>query len=403
MILVQFPPMGVYETLFRFADATGMYLGDAGTHPWAQGYPLTRQIPGGPPLPASIAIGANDLRYPTATGQPELRRAIADYYRTAYGARIDEENVAIFAGGRAAILAVVSLLAPGVSVAIEETEYTPYWDLLRLLGRDPVIVPSRPENRFRPGNADRAVKPRAGDDRVFLIRSNPCNPTGVTVAGESLRELVALSSLSGRGALFDEAYEFFRSPEPDSALRYIDEIDRTDIFVIGAATKGLQVPGLRVGWAIASRAHIELFRNWSSIAMGGVSRASQLYVTELLEPARVRRARAAIGAFYGSQREKYGVALERLGFELATGDGGFYHWAKLPAGLTADELNDRLFRDGAAILPGRLCDMGRRPPGEGPCDRWVRFSFGAIAPESYESDVEILTRAVGEKGRMARR
>jgi len=399
VILVQFPPMGVYETLFRFADATGKYLGDPGTHPWAQGYPLTRQIPGGPPLPATVTLGPADLRYPAATGQPELRRAIALHYRAAYGARIDEENVAVFPGGRAAILAVVALLAPKVSVAIEETEYTPYWDLLRLLGRDPVIVPSRPENRFRPGNADRAVEPHAGDDRVFFIRSNPCNPTGVTVAGEELRELVALSSAPGRGALIDEAYEFFRSPEPESALRHIDDIDRTDIFVIGAATKGLQVPGLRVGWVVASRAHIELFRNWSSIAVGGVSRASQLYVTELLEPGRVRRASSAIAAFYGSQRERYGAALERLGFELATGDGGFYHWAKLPEGLTADELNERLFRDGAAILPGRLCDMGRRPAGEGPCDRYIRFSFGAIAPESYDRDIEILARAVGTPSR----
>ena len=34
MILRRFPPMGVYETLFRFLDATGRYMGDPGTHPW---------------------------------------------------------------------------------------------------------------------------------------------------------------------------------------------------------------------------------------------------------------------------------------------------------------------------------------------------------------------------------
>lgn len=28
MILRQFPPMGVYEILFSFADATGKYMGD---------------------------------------------------------------------------------------------------------------------------------------------------------------------------------------------------------------------------------------------------------------------------------------------------------------------------------------------------------------------------------------
>ncbi len=394
MILRQFPPMGVYETLFRFAAATDRYLGDPGTRPWAQGYPLTAQIPGGPPLPDSLSITADDRRYPTATGQVELRRAIADYYRTFYGAKITEDHVAVFAGGRAAILAVISLLVDGVTITIEETEYTPYYDLLLLLGKEPKIIPSNPGNRFRPGVADHAVEPHPGDQRVFLVKSNPCNPTGVTVTGEQLRELVELARRPGHGALFDEAYEFFHAPQPDSALGHIDELDGTDVFVIGAATKGLQVPGMRVGWVVAAREHIELFRNYSSIVMGGVSRASQLYVTQLLQTDRVRQARTAIGSFYSEQRVRYGEALEGLGFELFTGNGGFYHWGRLPGGLTADEFNDRLFPHGAAILPGRLCDMRRSPAGTGPFDGFARFSFGAVAPESFDEDVELLTQTI---------
>ena len=67
MILRNFPPMGVYETLFKFADATGSYMGDAGTHPWAQGFPLTTQVPGGPELPTSIEVDWTDLKYPKAS------------------------------------------------------------------------------------------------------------------------------------------------------------------------------------------------------------------------------------------------------------------------------------------------------------------------------------------------
>ena len=76
MILRQFPPMGVYETLFRFADATSKYMGEPGTHPWAQGYPITTPVPGGPSLPDSIAIDATDRMYPKADGEPPLRAAI---------------------------------------------------------------------------------------------------------------------------------------------------------------------------------------------------------------------------------------------------------------------------------------------------------------------------------------
>ncbi len=138
---------------------------------------------------------------------------------------------------------------------------------------------------------------------------------------------------------------------------------------------------MRIGWCVAAKKHVEIFRNYSSLGMGGVSRASQLYVTRLLETERVRLARSAVRSFFGAQRKRYGEGLSSLGIELFTGEGGFYHWARLPDGLTGDQLNDRLFEHDAGILPGRLCDMAREPEG-GPStlDEMFRFSFGPLSP-----------------------
>ena len=36
-------PMGIYETLYAFMEAFGTYMGEAGTHPWSQGFPRTVQ------------------------------------------------------------------------------------------------------------------------------------------------------------------------------------------------------------------------------------------------------------------------------------------------------------------------------------------------------------------------
>ncbi len=395
MLLKSFPPMGIYETLFKFADATHKYMGDPGTHPWAQGFPLTTQLPGGPPLPTSVDITSEDLMYPKADGQPPLRQAIADYYNHFYDAGITADNVAVFAGGRPALFAILAFLLPDTTVALEATEYTPYWDVLRLLEKPYALIPSHADNRFRPTEADYDVSPLDGTSRVMLLKSNPCNPTGIETKGDALKRLVDQYCEPGRGALIDEAYEFFGDPEPESALRYIDDIDATDIFVVGAATKGLQVPGMRVGWCVAAKPYIELFRNYSSLGMGGVSRASQLYVTKLLEIERVTQARKAVCSFFSSQRERYREGLSSLGLELFTGHGGFYHWARLPDGDTGNALNERLFEHDAGILPGRLCDMSRGPDG-GPSvlDRMIRFSFGPLTAESYESDIEILRQVL---------
>ena len=54
---------------------------------------------------------------------------------------------------------------------------------------------------------------------------------------------------------------------------------------------------------------------------------------ELLEPSRVAQAREAVDAHYSMQRARYGEAFEKMGLSVYTGDGGFYHWLKLPDGL----------------------------------------------------------------------
>jgi hypothetical protein len=225
-MLQQFPPMGVYETLFKFADRTAKYMGDPGTHPWAQGYPLTTQIPGGPPLPAQIDIAAADLKYPKATGEIELREAIANYYNEHYAAGITPDHVAIFAGGRPGIFAILAFMEADIGIAVEETEYTPYFDMLERLQKTVKLISSNAANEFRPGTGDYDIA-CSDSSRTFLVKSNPCNPTGVAITGDALASLVRKFSGAGRGALFDEAYEFYNDPEPESALRHIDDTSKS--------------------------------------------------------------------------------------------------------------------------------------------------------------------------------
>ncbi len=397
-ILNHFPPMGIYEVLFAFLDSAGVYMGEPGTHPWAQGFPLTTQLPGGPQLPTSVQFDWSDLKYPSAAGTMPLLNAIADYYNEFYDAGITTSNVAVFAGGRPGIFATVAFLTENTSVFVEETEYTPYFDLFRLLKRDYTVIPSNEANAFRPTLRDyqSAVQGQGSgieNQQAFFVKSNPCNPTGIAWTGSTLKKFTDFVQQNGCGALIDEAYEFFHLPEPESALKHIDDINQTNIFVVGAATKGLQVPGARIGWVVASEQNIEVFRNYSSIGMGGVSRLSQICVTELMRSDRVRQARAAVGKFFGEQRNRYQPGLESLGIKLYTGNGGFYHWGRLPGDLNSTELNRRLFRHKAAILPGTLCDMLRRGD-DGPNGQMFRFSFGPLLPETFEENLNILRQCI---------
>ena len=383
--------MGIYETLYAFLGAFGTYMGERGTHPWSQGFPRTAALPGGPSLPSAVRVNADHRKYPKAWGLPDLREAIAAYYRTSYQAPISAENVMVFAGGRPAIVALLLFLEPDIEVRVASTEYTPYYDILEGLRRSYDLVHSGPDNGFRPP-IEAYTAP--GEGRTLMLISNPCNPTGVTRTGRELRSLVAASRNGGTGLLIDEAYELLHEP-PVSALAHVDDIEDGNLFVVGAATKGLQAPGIRIGWVVAAKRHIDVLGNFSSFGMGGVSHPSQCYAVELLHPIRVPRVRASVPAFYASQRARYGEAFEALGLELFSGDGGFYHWCRLPDGLTARELNERLFTHGAAILKGTDCDMARLGD-DSPLASFFRFSFGPLAPESFEEDIALLGEALRE-------
>ena len=389
------PPMGIYETLYAFRDSFGSFMGAEGTHPWSQGFPLTTPLEkfGGPPLPDSVDVTWEDRFYPKAWGHPDLREAISGYYNDQYGSKVEPENVMVFAGGRPGIFTVLAFLKDHVQVRIGNIEWPAYLDILEQTETDFQIVPFTKENGFHPSNEE--YFDRSGlnaKTSLMPIISNPQNPSGQTRWGDELRDLIRLAEGPKNGILLDEAYEMFHSPSV-SGIQFIEDLDNSNVFIAGACTKGLQSPGIRIGWIVSSKRNIETLSNFSSFGMGGVSHPSQHYAVKLLEPSRVEKARKAVEEHYNWQRGRYGEAFEEMGLGVYTGDGGFYHWLELPEGMTSSELNKRLFKHGAAILCATDCDMARPhskdPSYESPYSRFFRFSFGPLLPETFDSDIEL--------------
>ena len=394
--------MGIYETLYSFKDSFGRFMGEEGTHPWSQGFPLTTPLEkfNGPSIPDSVEVSWDDRFYPKAWGHPKLRDAIANYYNSHYGSSITPENVMVFAGGRPGIYTVLAFLKEHVQVRIGNIEWPAYLDILHQTKANRQIVPYTKENNFHPDNLE--YFDRTGLNHktsVMPIISNPQNPSGQTRYGDELKELIQMAEQPKCGILLDEAYEMFHSPSV-SGIQYVHNLDNSNVFLAGACTKGLQAPGIRIGWIVASKKNIETMSNYSSFGMGGVSHPSQHYAVKLLEPNRVKQARKAVEEHYSWQRERYGKAFEEMGLGIYTGKGGFYHWLELPEGMTNTELNNRLFKKGAAILCASECDMGRphsKDPGYvSPYSRFFRFSFGPLLPESFENDIQLFREVYEE-------
>lgn len=389
--------MGIYEMLDSFQEARGKPMGAPGTRPWIQGYPYLGNLPEGPVLPTELALNPADRKYPPRWGHEELRAALARYYQEIHGAKIGPQHVAVLGGGRQALFSLMvmhqcEMLRRGETsrVVLEQTEYPPYWDACRFLGLPIELIQSDLNNGFRPTAQDYAS---LFDERpTFWIKSNPCNPTGVTWSPDDLKPLIDATRNEHVFGLVDEAYEFFVDPTFRSALAGIDDIDAQQTVVVGAATKGLQFPGARIGWVVGPERLIDAIGSYVTFAVGGVSRPSQRFIEMLLDPEQVRHHRESMGRFNRSQSDQYKEMVLGAGMKVHTGPGGFYHWCEVPDEGDAQEVNQRLLEHDACVLPGYYCDQGR-PYDESeyasPLARCFRLSFGPCGPEDPPGDARI--------------
>merc|ERR1719433_2653820 len=194
---------------------------------------------------------------------------IAGYYNDEYGCSIVPENVMVFAGGRPGIFTVLAFLKKHVEVRIGNAEWPAYLDIMTQTNTHWKVVPFTKENGFHPPNS--AYFDRAGlnaKTRLMPIISNPGNPTGHARCGDELKELMEMAEQPKNGILLDEAYEMYHTPSV-SGIQYVKDLDNSNVFIAGACTKGLQSPGIRVGWMIGSKSNIEKLANFSSFGMGG--------------------------------------------------------------------------------------------------------------------------------------
>ncbi|UWR24458.1 aminotransferase class I/II-fold pyridoxal phosphate-dependent enzyme [Sulfitobacter sp. S190] len=177
-------------------------------------------------------------------GLPELRDHIL--HHAGLDGVCDRKDVLITAGAAEAnYLAVMQLLQPGDEIVIE----TPGWPqadvLARAIGAKVVKVHRREKNGWQlPLDAlEDAVN--AKTRMIFL--TNPNNPTGDLMDGETLQRVVDIAAAHGAWLLVDEVYaglEWDGPRAPSVAGLYERGI------TTGSVSKALGLQGLRTGWLI---------------------------------------------------------------------------------------------------------------------------------------------------------
>lgn len=384
------PFMGVIRVVVE-----AMKRGYSATDPnWSnlgQGQPEVGVLPGAPPRVLQFEAQPNDLAYGPVEGLRVLRERIAEHYnrlfRRGKKSQYAPENVVVASGGRTALTrAGASLGATRVGYFIPD--YTAYEDLLTAFGRfQSVLVANTAETDFAV-DMTRLRETVRREKLGALLLSNPCNPTGRTLAGAELAAWVELSRRENCTLLLDEFYSHYvwkasGASGPVSAAEFIDDVERDPVVLFDGLTKNYRYPGWRLGWAVGPQSAIRAITASGSFVDGGPPCPMQRAALTVLEPARADQETDTVRRVFS---EKCALTVKRLrevGVEFPREpEGTFYAFgsiAKVPPAL----------RDGVAFfrkaleyrvltVPGEYFDVNphQARTGPSPLANWVRFSFG---------------------------
>jgi aspartate/methionine/tyrosine aminotransferase len=181
------------------------------------------------------------LGYSQSNGTIELRERLAAIYP---GATIDHIE-ATNGTSEANYLIALSQLRPGDDVAMEVPNYMQMPGVARSLGANVRTFRLKQDTGWEPDwdEFERAVTPKTR----LLYLSNPNNPSGAVLSGESMRRIVDRCESTGTWILADEVYLGAEIDRPRTTS-FWGMSDR--VIVTSGLSKAYGIPGVRIGWIV---------------------------------------------------------------------------------------------------------------------------------------------------------
>lgn len=289
--------------------------------------------------------------YQPTMGIPELREAMAGFYRRWYGVELDPASeIQPLIGSKEGILHVtLAFVNPGESVLVPNPGYPTYTSLSRILGADVVNYNLREDNGWQP---DFDELESMDLSRVRLMWTNyPNMPTGGNARMETYERLVRFASEHGIVVVNDNPYSFILNEHPVSLLQADGAMECC--MELNSMSKSHNMPGWRVGMCAANATFISWILKIKSNIDSGMFRGLQLAAAAAYGNDDDWHRQANIGIY--ARRRKWAEEIMRtLGCVYDPEQVGMFLWGRIPDMYTdAEQLTERVLHEARVfITPG---------------------------------------------------
>jgi aspartate/methionine/tyrosine aminotransferase len=275
---------------------------------------------------ARAALDGGDIRYTSALGLPELRRAIAGHYAEQFGVDVAPERVIVTAGSSAALLLVMALLVErDATVMMADPSYPCNRNLARVVEGLALGVPVGADTGYQLTAA--LVEQHWTTATRAVLLASPSNPTGTMIAAGEMRAIAEAVAHRRAALIVDEIYlGLSYAGRPRSALELARPFAE-DLFVVSSFSKYFNMTGWRLGWIVAPERHVRDLEKLAQNLYICPSTVSQRAALACFEPATMAILEERRQAFR-ARRDFLVPALRALGFGIpVTPTGGFFVYA----------------------------------------------------------------------------
>lgn len=315
------------------------------------------------------AIEDNQSHYTPNPGIMPLREATAAYFNEKYHLNYKPTQVITTIGATEAIsVALQTILNPDDVVIMPTPVFPIYKPITEINQGNCIMVDTSADGFILTADKLRQVLAENQAKTVkALVLVYPSNPTGVTYSRKDLEELAEVVKEAGIWVLCDEVYAELTYNGQHTSLA---EIIPDQVLLVSGLSKSHAMTGWRIGYLFGPEDFVEqavkAHQYMVTAPTDNVQFAALEAMTNGKEDSQVMKAE------YLKRREFLQAELAGAGFEVASPDGAFYLFAKIPAQFEPDSwaFVRRLAKEAkVALIPG----ISFGPGGEG----YVRLSYAA--------------------------
>lgn len=338
-----------------------------------EGKPIINMGIGSPdltPHPSVIVAIQNAMfdakahQYQSYQGLQELRHGMADFYQTHFSVSLDcASEILPLMGSKEGIMHIaMAFLNQGDCVLIPNPGYPTYASVAELVQAQPIFYDLKESTNWLP---DFDQLEQLDLSKVKLMWVNyPHMPTGANATLELFQKLIDFAQKHQILIVNDNPYSFVLNENPLSILQV--EGAKEVAIELNSLSKTYNMAGWRVGMVCGKKDFLDAILKVKSNMDSGMFYGIQKGAIAALQLGKDWFENQ--NKVYKKRRDLLIQLAESLDCVVSKGQVGLFVWAKLPIGISSEEMiDDLLYNKNLFVTPGTIFGSN----GEG----YIRFSL----------------------------